>query len=147
MKSMSYTLILSLALMVSSVWAATTSLNHYKTLTLLEGDWILSPANDQEGGATKKGPAAKLVGTENTAISFKVIGKGSTIQENLLPGTGKEMATMYHCNDFKDCSKVQATHYCAKQNQPELVLDTANTTDNVIAMACDMSTSLCNSVD
>ena len=147
MKFMSYTFILSLALVVNSVWAATTSLNHYKTLTLLEGDWMLAPADEQEGGATKKGPAAKLVGTENTAISFKVIGKGSTIQENLLPGTGKEMATMYHCNDFKDCSKVQATHYCAKQNQPELVLDTANTTDNVIAMACDMSTSLCNSVE
>jgi hypothetical protein len=70
MKFMSYTFILSLALVVSSVWAATTSLNHYKTLTLLEGDWMLSPADEQEGGATKKGPAEKLVGTENTAISF-----------------------------------------------------------------------------
>jgi len=93
---------------------------------------MLSPASEQEGGATKKGPAAKLVGTDNTAISFKVIGKGRTIQENLLPGTGKEMATMYHCNDFNDCSKVQATHYGAKQNQPELMLDAANTTGNVI---------------
>jgi len=147
MKLMSYTFILSLALLASSVWAATNSLNHYKTLTLLEGDWILSPAEEQEGGATKKEPALKLVGTDNTAISFKVIGKGSAIQENLLPGTGKEMATMYHCNDFKDCSKVQATHYCAKQNQPELILDTANTTGNVIVMACDMNTSPCNSVE
>ena len=147
MKLMSYTSILSLALVVGSVWAATNSLNHYKTLTLLEGDWILSPANEQEGGATKKEPASKLVGTVNIAITFKVIGKGSAIQENLLPGTGKEMATMYHCDDFKDCSKVQATHYCAKQNQPELILDTANTTDNVIVMACDMNTSPCNSVD
>ena len=135
MSFMSYTFILSLVLVVNSVWAATTSLNHYKTLTLLEGDWMLSPADEQEGGATKKGPAAKLIGTENTAISFKVIGKGSTIQENLLPGSGKEMATMYHCNDFKDCSKLQATHYCAKQNQPELILDAANTTGNVITMA------------
>ena len=147
MKLMSCTSILGLVLIVSSAWAATTSLNHYKTLTLLEGDWVLSPVDDQEGGATKKGPAAKLIGTDNTAISFKVIGKGSTIQENLLPGTGKEMATMYHCNDFKDCSKVQATHYCAKQNQPELMLDTANTTGNVIAMTCDMNTSLCNSME
>jgi len=147
MKLMNYTFILSLALIVSSVWAVTTSLNHYKTLTLLEGDWILSPANEQEGGATKKEPAAKFVGTDRTAISFKVIGKGSTIQENLLPGTGKEMATMYHCNDFKDCSKVQATHYCAKQNQPELILDTANTTSNVVVMACDMNTSPCNSAE
>jgi hypothetical protein len=95
----------------------------------------------------KKGPAEKLIGTDKTAISFKVVGKGSAVQENLLPGTGKEMVTMYHCNDFKDCSQVQATHYCAKQNQPELVLDTANTTSNVIAMACDMNTPLCGYVE
>ena len=147
MKLIGYASILSLALVFCSVWAATSSLNHYKTLTSLEGDWILSPADEQEGGATKKEPAAKLVGTDNTAISFKVIGKGSAIQENLLPGTGKEMATMYHCNDFKDCTEVQATHYCAKQNQPELILDASNTTGNVIVMACDMSTSPCNSVE
>ena len=142
-----YIFILSLALVVSSVRAAANSLNHYKTLTLLDGDWMLSSVDEQEGGATKKGPAEKLIGTDETAISFKVIGKGSTIQENLLPGTGKEMATMYHCNDFKDCSKVQATHYCAKQNYPELMLDIAKTTGNVIVMACDMNTSLCNSVE
>ena len=147
MKFISHTLILGFALIVSNVWAATTSFNHYKTLTLLEGNWKLSPADEQEGGATKKEPAAKLVGTDKTAISFKVIGKGSTIQENLLPGTGKEMATMYHCDDFRNCSKIEATHYCAKQNQPELVLDPESSTSNVIVMACDMNTSPCNSVE
>ena len=147
MKLMSYVFILSVALIVSSVYATITSLNHYKTLTLLEGDWILSPANEQEGGATKKEPAAKLVGTDSTAISFKVIGKGSTIQENLLPGTGKEMATMYHCNDFNNCSQVQAKHYCAKQNQPELILDADKSNGSIIVMACDMNTSLCNSAE
>ena len=147
MKYVLNTCILCLFLALSSAWAATASLDNYKTLTLLKGDWMLSPADEQEGGATKKGPAAKLIGTGNTAISFKLIGKGSTMQENLLPGTGKEMATMYHCNDFKDCSQVQAKHYCAKQNQPELTLDMANTTDSVIVMTCDMSTSLCNSVE
>ena len=135
------------SLALSSVWAGTSSLNNYKTLALLDGDWILAPAGTQEGGATKKGPAAELIGTDKTAISFKVIGKGSTLQENLLPGTGKEMATMYHCNDFKDCSQLQATHYCAKQNQPELVLDVANTNDRVIVMTCDMNTPLCNAAE
>ena len=147
MKLMSYLSILGLVLAMSSPWAATSSMNHYKTLTLLAGDWKLSPASEQEGGATKKDPAAKIVGTDTTAISFRVIGKGSAVQENLLPGTGKEMATMYHCDEFKSCSRVEATHYCAKQNQPELVLDTASTTGNVIVMACDMSTSPCNSVE
>jgi hypothetical protein len=140
-------LFIFLVLAVSGVWADTGALSNYKTLSLLEGDWILSPASEQEGGATKKGPAKKLIGTNETAISFKVVGKGSAIQENILPGTGKEMVTMYHCDNFKACSQIQAKHYCAKQNQPELVLDTANATSNTISMVCDMNTSLCNSVE
>ena len=87
--------ILSPLLLISNVWADNTT-GYYKTLTLLNGDWKLSPANQQEGGATKKGPAAKLINTDATAMSFRVIGKGSTVQESLLPGTAKEMATMYH---------------------------------------------------
>ena len=147
MKSVRFISILSLILVFGSVCAETNALNSYKTLTLLDGDWMLSAADKQEGGTTKKGPAAKLIGTDKTAISFKVIGKSSTVQENLLPGTGKEMATMYHCDNFKDCSQVQATHYCAKQNQPELVLDVTNTTGGIIVMTCDMNTSLCNSAE
>jgi hypothetical protein len=145
MKYLRFTPILGLALVSSSAWADTNMLDSFKTLTMLDGDWTLSPADTQEGGATKKGPAAKLVGTDKTAIRFKVVGKGSAIQENLLPGTAKEMVTMYHCNDFRSCSQVQAKHYCAKQNQPELLLDAASSKDSVILMACDMDTALCNS--
>lgn len=147
MKIILKTSILYLSLVASSAWASSSQLEHYKTLTLLKGDWLLSPAKEQEGGATNKGPAEKLIGTDKTAISFKIIGKGSTVQENLLPGTGKEMATMYHCNDFKDCSNLQARHYCAKQNQPKLVLDVDNTKGDTIAMTCDMNTSLCKSAE
>ena len=93
---------LSLALFLASAWAASPAVDNYNTMKMLKGDWKLAPANKQEGGATKKGPAAKLLGTSKTAMSFKVIGKGSTVQENLLPGTGKEMATMYHCDKFKN---------------------------------------------
>ena len=80
MKSVSFISILSLTLALNCVYAGTNMLNHYKTLTLLDGDWMLSPANKQEGGATKKDPAAKLIDTDNTPISFMVIGKGNTIQ-------------------------------------------------------------------
>jgi len=139
--------ILSLILVCSGVWSGTSTLNHYKTLTLLDGDWVLSSADEQEGGATKKGPAAKLIGTDMTAMSFKVIGKGSAVQESLLPGTAKEMVSMYHCNDFKNCSQVQAKHYCAKQNQPELILDAAKSNNKLVVMVCDMKTSLCNSAE
>ena len=141
----SHIFIISLTLVLNSVWADTNAVNHYKTLTMLDGDWILSTADVQEGGATKNGPAAKLIGTDMTEMSFKVVGKGSAVQENLLPGTGKEMVSMYHCNDFKNCTQVQAKHYCAKQNQPELVLDVARSDDTVIVMACNMNTALCNS--
>lgn len=147
MKILRIVLTLGLTLALSSVWAATDSLSHYKTLTILQGDWVLSPAEQQEGGATTKGPAAKLVGTDKTAMSFRVIGKGSTVQENLLPNTAKEMATMYHCNSFKNCTQIQAKHYCAKQNQPVLVFDAENSSASVIATTCDMATSLCNSVE
>jgi hypothetical protein len=147
MKYVHFISILCLTLVLSSGWAGTNTLNHYKTLTLLNGDWMLSPAAEQEGGATKKDPAAKLIDTDNTAISFMVIGKSSTVQENLLPGTGKEMATMYHCNDFNNCSQVQAKHYFAKQNQPELILDAAKSNGSIIVMACDMNTSLYNSAE
>ena len=55
------------------------------------------------------------------------------------------MATMYHCDNFKNCSKVQAKHYCAKQNQPELVLDSRGTNHNVISLVCDKKNPTCNS--
>ena len=139
--------ILSLTFILSGVCAGSDALDNYKTLTLLDGDWMLSPADVQEGGATKKGPAAEVIGTGKTAISFKVVGKGSAVQENLLPGAGKEMVTMYHCDTFKNCSQVQAKHYCAKQNQPELILDAAKSNDRVIVMVCDTDTSLCNSAE
>lgn len=132
-------------LVFNTVWAAAPAMDNYKTLTKLQGEWKLAPADKQEGGATKKGPAAKLIGTDITAMSFKVIGKGSTVQENLLPGTGKEMATMYHCDKFKNCSQIKATHYCAKQNQPKLILDASASSGSVITMACDPSSALCNS--
>jgi len=76
-------------------------------------------------------------------MSFKLIGKGSTVQENLLPETGKEMVTMYHCSDT-ECSQVKVTHYCVKQNQPEMLVDPAST-DNSLVYNCDMSTALCQS--
>jgi hypothetical protein len=147
MKIQKFVLLMGLALAVSNVSASSDAINNYKTLTVLDGEWLLSPADAQEGGATKKGPAAELIGTDMTAITFKVVGKGSAVQENLLPDTDKEMVTMYHCDDFKNCSQVQAKHYCAKQNQPELILDAANSNETVITMTCDKSTPLCNSAE
>ena len=94
----------------------------YQSMTNLKGDWILSPAGQQQGKATQHKLVTPLIGTDTTAMSFKLIGKGSTVQENLLPTTNKEMVTMYHCDDM-ECSQLKATHYCIKQNQPEMLVD------------------------
>jgi len=116
----------------------------YNVVTSLKGDWVLSPADRQEGKTKTDKVAGPMLGTDKVGMSFKVIGKGSTVQENLLPGTGKEMATMYHCTDIKKCPQLVATHYCAKQNQPHLVAMPGKS-DNMVTLSCDMSTALCNS--
>ncbi len=78
-------------------------------------------------------------------MEFKLIGRDSTVQEDLLPGTVRQMVTMYHCND-NDCSAVKATHYCAKQNQPEFLASSESSAEKLI-FECDMSTELCQSWD
>ena len=115
----------------------------YNSMQGLEGEWVLSPADKQEGKATKHKLVVPLVGTDAVGMSFKLVGKGSTVQENLLPDTKKEMVTMYHCKDVS-CSQVKATHYCVKQNQPEMEADLSSTA-NLLAYNCDMSTELCQS--
>ena len=118
--------------------------DQFKWMKDLEGDWSLSEASRQEGGTTKHKVVAPHVGTDHVAMSFSVIGNGSTIQESLMPGTAKEMATMYHCDDFAKCSKVVATHYCTKRNQPQFIA-TSQIAANRMDFSCDMSTSLCQS--
>jgi hypothetical protein len=115
----------------------------FNTLSKLKGNWTLAVAELQEGKATQSKLVAPLVGTDKTAMSFKVIGKGSAVQENLLPGTGKEMATMYHCKDNKNCDQVVAKHYCAKQNQPEYVV--GQFSNNSVTFTCDMNEPTCQS--
>ncbi len=115
----------------------------YQSMTTLQGEWILSPADQQQGKATQHKLVKPLIGTDATAMRFKLIGKGSTVQENLLPATKKEMVTMYHCQDM-ECSQVKATHYCVKQNQPEMLVDLSSTSTKLV-YDCDMSTPLCQS--
>ena len=78
-------------------------------------------------------------------MRFSLIGRKSTVQEDLLPGTERQMVTMYHCRD-SSCSAVKATHYCAKQNQPEFLASSASSPRELI-FECDMSTDLCQSWD
>ena len=139
-------LVLGLVLVPSVMVAAETENDRasYDWLTQLDGQWMLSPADQQEGKATQHKLVVPLVGTDAVAMNFKVIGKGSTVQESLLPDTKKEMVTMYHCGDT-ECSQVRATHYCVKQNQPRLIVDTNASNDSLMLLECDMDTAVCQS--
>lgn len=111
----------------------------------LKGEWKLSPAELQLGSESYKHKAVlPITGTDTTGMAFKLIGGEVTIQEDLLPGTAKQMVTMYHCKDIA-CTQLKATHYCSKQNQPEFLANLQQSTPTRIIFECDMSTELCQS--
>ncbi len=112
----------------------------------LSGEWKLSAEDKQLGTNSYKNKyVLPMVGTDTTALAFKDIGFGSTLQEDLLPNSKKQMVTMYHCDDYVDCEQLQATHYCTKMNQPQFILDIKNTTKEKIIFDCNMETTLCKS--
>lgn len=111
----------------------------------LKGEWKLSPAEAQIGTESYKHKAIlPMMGTDTTAMAFKLIGADVTIQEDLLPNTAKQMVSMYHCKEIA-CTNLKATHYCTKQNQPEFLANLRDSTKNKIIFDCDMSTELCQS--
>jgi len=117
----------------------------YEWMEALKGEWVLSPADKQTGTDSYKHKAVlPMLGTDATGISFKSIGKNSTIQEDLLPNSHKQMVTMYHCKDL-ECNMIKATHYCVKQNQPEFIANLDKSTPEKIVFDCDMTTELCKS--
>jgi len=117
----------------------------YQWIKQLQGEWLLSVADSQEGGTRTHPSVVPLFGSEQVAIRFSLIGRESTVQEDLLPGTARQMVTMYHCKD-SSCSDVKATHYCAKQNQPEFLASRASSPRELV-FECDMTTELCQSWD
>ena len=114
--------------------------------TALVGDWKLSPADKQIGTTSYKSKyLTSIVNTDKTGTTYKLIGFGSTLQEDLLPDTEKQMVTMYHCDDYIDCTQVLATHYCSKMNQPQFIMDLNASTKEKLVFNCNMETKLCNS--
>ncbi|HIP36066.1 MAG TPA: hypothetical protein EYG85_04365 [Crocinitomix sp.] len=117
---------------------------------ILSGTWSLSKESEQidTTGAHKNKAIAHLLGNSDAiGTQYKLIGRGATLQESLLPNTKKTMVTMYHCNSYKNCTQLKATHYCAKKNQPEFLLNLEETTQDKFVFDCDMSTELCQSAD
>lgn len=111
----------------------------------LRGEWVMSPADKQlDTDSYKHEAVLPLLGTDKPGIAFKLIGRETTIQEDLLPNTAKQMVTMYHCKDIA-CTTLKATHYCVKQNQPEFIANLDASTPERFVFECDMSTELCRS--
>lgn len=129
----------------SSLHANTDAFDIYDWMEALKGEWTLSPASKQLGTQSYKHKALEsLVGTQKNAMIFKSIGRDSTIQEDLLPNTKKQMVTMYHCKDI-ECNMLKATHYCVKQNQPEFIANLKLSTPTRLVFDCDMTTEICQS--
>ncbi len=136
------------ALSTSSIAEELETIDIYEHMrTALNGEWSLSSEDKQldTTGAYKNKYVLPLVGTDATALSYKAVGFGSTLQEDLLPNNKKQMVTMYHCDDYVDCEQLFATHYCTKMNQPQFILDLANSSKEKVIFNCNMETSLCKS--
>jgi len=114
---------------------------------LLKGGWMLSPEEKQIDTTGAHNSVKELLGVDKSVTSYHIKGKGTTLQEEMLTGTKKEMVTMYHCNRRETCETILATHYCAKRNQPRLVLNLDETTETKFVFDCDMGTSLCQSME
>lgn len=128
------------SLLVTTAIQAATAAQIYKSIGALEGEWQLSETMPQQGSCHFQKGTEPL----GSGIIFKYIGKGTTVQEDLLPDTERQMVTMYHCKDIA-CTNIKATHYCVKMNQPQYIANLKESTPNKIVMECDMSTQLCNS--
>ena len=109
------------------------------------GEWKLSPEEKQIDTTGAHNSVKEFLGKDLPMTSYMIKGKGTTLQEEMLTGTKKEMVTMYHCNRRDTCEILLATHYCAKRNQPRLVLNLDETTETKFVFDCDMGSSLCQS--
>jgi len=144
-KKIIFNILITISLSTSAYAQEADAFDVYEWMESLRGEWKLSPADKQIGTDSYKHKAVlPIVGTDATGINFKSIGYNSTIQEDLLPNTQKQMVTMYHCKDM-ECNQIKATHYCVKQNQPEFIANFKESTETTIVFDCDMSTELCNS--
>ena len=129
--------VLSTLVLSMNAQAEINSADLFEVLESFEGEWEFIEGK-QRGSCTKGADA-------DSAIEFKLIGKGTAIQEDLMPGSNYQMVTMYHQEDLND-KAVIGTHYCVKKNQPAYKADLANSTQDKLIFKCDPDrTKLCKS--
>jgi hypothetical protein len=82
--------------------AASTNAQRFEALKKLAGDWV---AVGKDGKPT-----------DQVISSFRITSAGTALQETIMPGTEKEMVTLYHL----DGDDLVLTHYCMLGNQPHM---------------------------
>ena len=92
----------------------------FEKLKTLKGEW------------TVEGPDA----AHPMKITYKVVGSGSAVVEDLFPGTDHSMVSVY----FLVGNDLRLTHYCAAKNQPQLKLDLKASTPDQLVFAFDGGT-------
>ena len=98
----------------ASALAAPPAADCLARLQSLAGDW---------SGTVKEGDTAPTV-----RVTYRLVGNGSAVVEDLFPGTPHAMMTVYHL----DGDRLVLTHYCAMKNQPHMMLDPASTATEFI---------------
>jgi hypothetical protein len=93
----------------------------FEKLKTLEGEWTME-------GQPEGAPPMK--------INYKIVASGSAVIEELFPGTDHSMVSVYYLvgNDLR------LTHYCAAKNQPQLKLDRAASSPELLVFAFDGGT-------
>ncbi len=127
MKQMFMTVLFTLALTLTAN-AKMSSTEIFETLKVFEGEWEFIEG-EQRGSCTKGADA-------DAAIVYKMIGKSTAVQEDLMPGSAYQMVTMYHLEDLND-KELIGTHYCVKKNQPAYRADLINSTTEKLVFKCD----------
>ena len=127
LKQLVITVVTSLVLSIGAN-AKMTSDEMFDTLTSFQGEWEFIQG-EQRGSCTHGAQA-------DAAIDFKMIGKDTAVQEDLMPGSAYQMVTMYHIEDL-NVKDVIGTHYCVKKNQPAYRADLTNSTSSTLIFKCD----------
>jgi hypothetical protein len=108
--SMTLFLMLLVTAFSSGVRAQTSAQAALEKIKALEGDWVVKTTAGQE-----------------LKSSFRVTSGGGTVMQ--LMGEGREeMPTLYHM----DNGRLMVTHYCAANNQPRMVLATAESSETTL---------------
>lgn len=119
-------------MVTTAAQAAMSAKEMFESLQMFEGEWEFVEG-EQRGSCTRGDDAL-------VPIEFKMIGKKTAIQENLMPGSAYQMVTMYHLEDLNDKDLI-GTHYCVKKNQPAFRADLKNSTYEKMVFKCDKTRS------